>query len=559
MSLACRISPRRPAAPSAASSPAHVPGWLAKYPASAVTMARSRASGPSPGRQANSAVTQRIPLVAVPADAGVMTQFTHDTAPTQYVDAGGTRCAYRRFGAPGRPPLVFFQHFMGNLASMTVPGTKTSRGHSGGSAESDNRQVIRAVSGHARRVLPRAGGFWLLAGVLFLLLFASAAASPLYSVYQAEWRFSATTLTAVFAVYVLALLLALLVFGSLSDYLGRRRVIAVALVAGAGACGLFLAAHGVGLLFAARALQGAAVGVATSAAGAALIDLQPTRSRRAPVVTSAAVLLGLGVGGLGTSALVQYAPAPTHLVWWLLLAASAVAAVAVLAIPETAAGRHGVASSLRPRVAVPRQARGTLAVALPCMVAAPALNGFYLSLGPSLAAQVLRSPDLLWGGLVIFLVAGTGAAASIAFSAVDGPVAMLAGCLALLAGAVMTLAAIETASAAAFLAGTAVAGAGVGTGFFAGAYRILTALADVGQRAGLVAAIWVVFYLAFSVPVVAAGMATTHFGLHQTAVVYSAALAVLAAAAAVSFLFRSRSRPGSPSAPPEALRVSRPD
>ena len=134
-------------------------------------------------------------------------------------------------------------------------------------------------------------------------------------------------------------------------------------------------------------------------------------------------------------------------------------------------------ASLRPTLTVPRQARGTLAAALPCMIAAPALNGFYLSLGPSLAAQVLRSPDLLWGGLVIFLVAGTGAAASVVLRAVSGPAAMLAGCLALLAGAVMTVAAIETASAAAFLAGTAVAGVGVGTGFFAGAYRILTALA----------------------------------------------------------------------------------
>ena len=287
-----------------------------------------------------------------------------------------------------------------------------------------------------------------------------------------------------FAVYVLALLLTLLVFGSLSDYLGRRRVIAVALAAGAGACGLFLAAHGAGLLFAARALQGAAVGAATSAAGAALIDLQPGRSGRGPVVTSAAVLLGLGAGGLGTSALAQYAPAPTHLIWWLLLGACAAAAIAVLAIPETRPGRAGVLAALRPRVAVPRQARGTLAVALPVMIAAPALNGFYLSLGPSLAAQVLGSPDLLWGGLVIFLVAGTGAAATVAFRAVSPPAAMLAGCLALLAGAVMTLAAIETASAAAFLAGTAVAGAGVGTGFFAGAYRVLTALASPGQRAG---------------------------------------------------------------------------
>ena len=44
-----------------------------------------------------------------------MTSFTHDTAPTQYAEGGGIRFAYRRFGNPGRPPLVFFQHFMGTL------------------------------------------------------------------------------------------------------------------------------------------------------------------------------------------------------------------------------------------------------------------------------------------------------------------------------------------------------------------------------------------------------------------------------------------------------------
>ena len=44
-----------------------------------------------------------------------MTHFTHDTAPTQYAEAAGIRFAYRRFGIPGRPPLVFFQHFMGTL------------------------------------------------------------------------------------------------------------------------------------------------------------------------------------------------------------------------------------------------------------------------------------------------------------------------------------------------------------------------------------------------------------------------------------------------------------
>jgi hypothetical protein len=120
------------------------------------------------------------------------------------------------------------------------------------------------------------------AGVFFLLFFAAAAPSLLYGVYRAQWRFSAVTLTAVFAVYALLLL----VFGSVSDYLGRRPLILAGLAMTAGACGLFLAARGVGLLFAARALHGAAVGTASSALGAALIDLQPEGSGIAPVVTT---------------------------------------------------------------------------------------------------------------------------------------------------------------------------------------------------------------------------------------------------------------------------------
>jgi MFS family permease len=270
-----------------------------------------------------------------------------------------------------------------------TPGAGTGRGRAGSDAEPGRRPVTGTAGENARRTgpLPGATAFWLVAGAWFLLLFAAAAPSPLYGVYQARWRFSAITLTAVFGVYALGLPVALLVFGSVSDYLGRRRVISVALAAGVGACGLFLVAHGVGLLFAARALTGAAVGIAAGAAGAVLIDLQPAGSGRAPVVISAATLLGLAAGALGTSALVQYGPAPTHLVWWLLLGASAVAAVAVLAIPETAPGRPGVLAALRPRMAVPRQARGTFAVALPCMIAAPALAGFYLSLGPSWTAS----------------------------------------------------------------------------------------------------------------------------------------------------------------------------
>jgi hypothetical protein len=139
------------------------------------------------------------------------------------------------------------------------------------------------------------------------------------------------------------------------------------------------------------------------------------------MITIAAGQLGLAAGGLRTSALAQYGPAPTRLVWWLLLGVSLAAAAAVPALPESVSGRPGVLASLRPRVAVPRRARGTFARALPCLITAWMLSGSCLSLGPSLAAQVAGSRDLLWGGLVIFLVAGTGAAGPVAFRGVSGP------------------------------------------------------------------------------------------------------------------------------------------
>ena len=393
-----------------------------------------------------------------------------------------------------------------------------------------------------RRTLPATAAFWILAGLFLIVFFASAAASPLYRVYQARFHFSAETLTAVFAVYVLVLLVTLLIFGSVSDYLGRLPVIITALVFSAAACVVFLTAHEVGALYVARSLQGIAAGLASGPIGAALIDLQPPGSQRAPVVTSVFSSLGLALGALITSALVQYAPAPTHLIWWILLAVFAVSIVTMLAMAEPGVRRPGVLASLRPHVAVPRQARGTFAGAVPCIVAGWALGGLYLSLGPSLAAAATGSPNLLWGGLVIFLLCGTGAVAAFALRSLSPRAAMLAGCLCLLAGMAVTFVAIATTTSPAFLTGTAVAGVGFGLAF-QGSFRMITALAKPDDRAGLVTAIYIVGYLAFSVPALIAGAATTHFGLHPTALVYSASLAALAAAAVGILLLRPGGKP----------------
>ena len=150
------------------------------------------------------------------------------------------------------------------------------------------------------RTLSPTVAFGLLASILVMLLASSSAPTPLYATYQAEWGFSAITITVVFGVYAVAVLLSLLVFGALSDHVGRRPVLVTALVIQAGVMLVFAFAGGVDVLLLARVLQGLATGAAVGAIGAGLVDLHPGRG---PVANAAGAMTGSATG----------APRPYHL------------------------------------------------------------------------------------------------------------------------------------------------------------------------------------------------------------------------------------------------------
>jgi MFS family permease len=388
--------------------------------------------------------------------------------------------------------------------------------------------------------LSRPVAFWTLSVTLAFLLFASSAPSPLYVVYQTKWQFSALTLTSVFAIYVVALLGSLLFAGSLSDRVGRRPVLLLALVVQAAGMGLFVAAQGVELLFAARTVQGLATGVAIGAISAALIDLQPpSRPHLGALVSSAAPLLGLAGGALGSGLLVEYAPDPLRLVYWLLIGIFLAAIAGILAMPETVAGRGGWLGALRPRVGIPPAARSTFVAAAPCMVATWALGGLYLSLGPSLAVSLLHTTSHVTGGLVIVALSATGALASIAVRDHTPERAMIAGAGLLTLGVAVTLTALNDGSTALFFAGSVVAGLGFGPAF-SGALKTVAPLAPASERAGLIAAVYVVSYLAFSLPAIAAGIAVSHEGLLRTTNVYGGAVMAFALVAMALTVLRRR-------------------
>lgn len=391
-----------------------------------------------------------------------------------------------------------------------------------------------AGSTRTRRHVPRRAGFWVVAFTTAVLLAASSAPSPLYAVYQQRFGFSATTLTVVFAVYVVALLGTLLVAGRLSDHLGRRPVLAGALLVEAASMLVFVGASGTAWLMVARAVQGVATGAAVAVLGAYLLDLQPADgSRLGSLVNSLAPSLGLALGAVGAGVLVQYGPDPSHLVFWLLGAAFLALTLVVAVLPESVRRTPGALASLRPQVTVPRAARGPFARVAPVMIATWALGGLVLSLGGSVLAAVFGLTNHGEVGLLLAVLPAAGGLAAFLLRDV-GPAPMTRiGTVALIAGAGVFLVALVTASLWVFVVAAVVAGAGFGVGFL-GSLRRVTQLAEPGERAGLLAAVYVLSYLGFSIPAVVAGVLVPHLGLLHTAYGYAAFVGLVAAATLVT-------------------------
>ncbi|MCW2582919.1 MAG: Major Facilitator Superfamily transporter [Klenkia sp.] len=382
-----------------------------------------------------------------------------------------------------------------------------------------------------------------MAVLLVLVLAASGVPSPLYRVYAEEFGFSSGVITVVFAVYAFALLAALLVVGGLSDHVGRRPVLAAALVLEAAAMALFLAADGVGWLLAARIVQGLATGALTGAFGAALLDLQRPEKPLGPLVNSASPGFGLSAGAVGAGVAVQFVPAPTEWVFGVLTVVFLVAAAAVwLGLPESSPRRPGAWASLRPSMHVPRANRRAFVVVLPCLAATWALGGLYASLGPSLVAGVYGVENHVVGSLLILALNGTGLVGSLVTQRLEPTRGMITGALVFAVGVAGTVAALLADSLASFFVAAVVSGFGFGSAFL-GAMATVTRGVDPGQRAGLLSAVFTVSYLAFSIPAIAAGVASTHIGLTTTAEVYGVAVIVLALSAAVGLRVHQRGAP----------------
>jgi MFS family permease len=399
------------------------------------------------------------------------------------------------------------------------------------------RTTARRITDLARPTwrLPSNVALYLLASLVVTFLAASAAPTPLYGTYQAEWRFSAITTTVVFGVYAIAVLAALLTLGRLSDFLGRRGVLLAAIAVQALSLVLFVRAGDVDQLLVARVVQGVSAGAGLGAIGAGMLDLSRSRGTLANAVAPG---VGTASGALLSAIVVQYLPAPTRLIYLVLLAVLALQAIGIVLMRETVDRTDGALRALVPDVRLPRHVRGAVLTVTPVLFAVWALAGFYASLGPALVRSLADSHSIVLGGLSLFVLAGSAALSVVVLRGAAARTLMLTGILALVLGVASTLVAVAAGSTVGFFAGTVIAGIGFGSGFQGGIRTVLPLVAP-HERAGVLSLLYVVSYLGLGVPAIAAGYLVVHSGgLVVTAREYGIAVIALATMALIAVLRR---------------------
>ncbi len=387
----------------------------------------------------------------------------------------------------------------------------------------------RASSRHGR-------GFWLIAYLFTVTMASSTLPTPLYPLYQREDGFGALMVTVVFAIYAVGVLAALFLGGHVSDWVGRRRMLAFGLLAGIASGLTFAVSTALPALVVGRVLSGVSVGLVTATATAHLADLngraRPGQGlRRAEVVATAANLGGLGLGPLISGLLAEFSSAPLRVPYVVSVVLLALGLAALAVVPETVQRPDPLPPYRPQRTAVAPENRSTFVGAATASVVAFAVFGLFTSMAPIVMTTLFHSTSRVMAGVAALLAFGSAAAAQIPLHRVAPRRQLVAGLAVMAAGVVVLVLAVHLGLLALFLAGGAVAGAGAGI-TFKGSMSTVLATAAANRRGETAAALFLSAYVGLTVPVLGLGFAAQSLPVPVALYAFAAVLLLALAFAA---------------------------
>jgi MFS family permease len=389
--------------------------------------------------------------------------------------------------------------------------------------------------------LSRAGGF-IATGLAFAVaMVGTTLPTPLYTLYREQFGFSELMVTVIFASYAVGVIAALVLFGRVSDEIGRRGTLLPGLALSALSAIAFLAADGVPLLLVGRVLSGLSAGIFTGTATATLVDLAPPgHQRRGTLAATIVSMAGLGCGPLLAGVLSQHAGSPLQLTFWVDLALLVPATLAIWAMPEPVRHTHRPSLNLQ-LPSVPQEMRPIFIRAALAAFAGFAVLGLFSAVAPAFLGQELDVTNRAAVGLVIFAVFAASTAGQLMLELVPEATALPGGCVALIAGMALVALGLAGSSLALLVAGGVIAGFGQGLSFRAGLTSV-NARAPAEQRAEVASSFFIVAYIAISLPVIGVGALAQATGLRAAGLIFAALVATLAAVV-LGLLARGGARP----------------
>jgi predicted MFS family arabinose efflux permease len=369
------------------------------------------------------------------------------------------------------------------------------------------------------------------AGVVAHTLWTSAAPAMAYRLYARDWHLSHTVTTGIFAIYPIVVVAVLVGFGDVSDHIGRRATMLMGLGASLAGALLFAVAPNVVWLFAGRTLMGVGVGLTAGSSTAAVVEFGTGGPKRAALITTVAQAAGFAAALLLGGALIEYAPWPARLTFWVLAALLALLFAATWLLPRHTGGDAG--GRLRPRVPfVPRDVRKAFALASIAMMTAYTHGVLVLSLGGQVANDLVGSPNAFVNGAVLSLFAIVSGVIGGVARSLPARLAMILGALASTMGMGFLAVAVLLHSLAVFLLATSTAGAGYSL-LFLSALEVINAAAPARHRGGVLSALYLLAYLSMGTVALVLGAVATARGLDLAVDLGAGAIAGLSLATLV--------------------------
>jgi MFS family permease len=376
--------------------------------------------------------------------------------------------------------------------------------------------------------LGRRLGFAAAAFALAVAMLGTTLPTPLYGLYRQQFGFSELMITVIFATYAAGVIASLLLFGRLSDQIGRRWMLLPGLGLSALSAVCFLSATGLPLLLAGRVLSGLSAGIFTGTATATLIDFAPAgRRRQATLVAAMANMGALGAGPLLTGLLSQWAGSPLRLTFWVDLALLVPAAIGIWAMPEPVT--KPAHPQLRPRaMKIPRAMRSSFIEAALAGFAGFAVLGLVTAVTPDFLGQELGVTNRAIVGLVVFALFAASLAGQLALEFVPERSAIPTGAGALIAGMGSLALSLTSSSLALLVLGVVIAGFGQGLSFRGGLTEV-NERSPAAERGAVASSFFVVMYIAISLPVIGEGILAQAIGLRAAGLIFAALVAALSA------------------------------